>query len=67
MDLNNPWLADGAEDLSASSVMTMDQFNYTEYADRYPDVKEAFGYDKEALYMHYILYGINEGRIATVN
>ena len=47
--------------------MTMDQFNYTEYADRYPDVKEAFGYDKEALYMHYILYGINEGRIATVN
>lgn len=66
-DLNNPWLLEGAEGLSASPVVTMEQFNYTEYADRYPDVKEVFGYDKDALYMHYILYGINEGRIATVN
>lgn len=39
-------------------------FNYVLYADRYPDLKKAFGYDKEKLYKHYIDYGIAEGRVA---
>lgn len=39
-------------------------FNYTAYADRYADVKAAFGYNKKALYNHYLTYGIKEGRIA---
>ena len=41
----------------------MDEFDYIAYADHYPDLREAFGYDKEALYGHYIAHGINEGRI----
>ena len=43
---------------------TIDEFNYVAYADRYPDLRDVFGYDKEALYEHYITCGINEKRIA---
>ena len=32
------------------------------YADTYPDLKKAFGYDADALYNHYITYGKGEGR-----
>lgn len=42
-----------------------EKFDWIDYANRYPDVKKAFGYNKEALYAHYIHYGIAEGRIAT--
>ena len=52
---------------ASSQTGTLKTFNYTAYADRYEDVKAAFGYDKKALYNHYITYGINEGRIAEFN
>ena len=32
------------------------------YADKYPDLKEAFGYDREALLKHFMTYGLSEGR-----
>ena len=51
----NPWF---------SQLGTLKTFNYVAYADRYEDVREAFGYDREALYNHYITYGIKENRIA---
>lgn len=46
--INNPWL--------------ISSFDYIAYADKYADLKEAFGYDKTALYTHYVTYGIAEGR-----
>lgn len=39
-------------------------FDYVLYADMYPDCKKAFGYNKAALYKHYINSGIPEGRVA---
>lgn len=62
-DSRNPWLAQ-SEEKTAPFTGTIDEFNYTAYADRYPDLKNVFGYDKEALYNHYITFGINEGRTA---
>ena len=58
----NPWL--GSEGGAFPKLGTLESFDYVAYADRYEDVREAFGYDREALYTHYITYGINEGRIA---
>lgn len=77
-DINNPWLNDagllaGSGDVTASdtettdTIETIDTFNYICYADRYPDLMAAFGYDKTALYRHYITYGIREGRTAAGN
>ncbi len=37
-------------------------FNARMYADRYPDLKRAFGYNERKLQDHYIRHGINEGR-----
>lgn len=51
-------------DFSAGNPWFVSGFNHTAYADRYEDLKKAFGYDKEALYNHYITYGIPEGRTA---
>ena len=58
----NPWFdpANGA----LSRLGTLETFDYIAYADRYEDVREAFGYDKTALYTHYTTYGVYEGRIA---
>ena len=42
-------------------------FNGKLYADRYPDVKAAFGYDVGLLWRHYQNNGKAEGRVATVN
>lgn len=61
-DKNNPWMA-GQEEYHPFTG-TIDEFNYVAYADRYPDLKNMFGYDKEALYEHYITFGIDERRIA---
>lgn len=36
------------------------------YADLYPDLKAAFGYDEEALKNHWAYYGMKEGRIASL-
>ena len=35
--------------------------------DAYPDLKAAFGYDRNALYQHYMLHGRSEGRIGKVS
>ena len=45
-------------------VSERELFNAVTYADRYPDLKEAFGYDPEALWEHYDTIGRYEGRIA---
>lgn len=47
------------------NMYSFEKFDWIDYANRYPDVKKAFGYNKEALYAHYIHYGIAEGRVAT--
>lgn len=62
IDKNNPWLA--GKDEYIPFLGTIGEFDYVAYADKYPDLKGMFGYDKNALYEHYINYGINERRIA---
>lgn len=62
-DINNPWFTEDSDILSLFD--DVDGFNHIAYANRYPDLKEAFGYDKDALYEHYLTYGIDEGRTAT--
>ena len=61
-DINNPWVT-GQEEYRPFTG-TKDEFNHVAYADRYPDLKNVFGYDKDALDEHYITFGINERRIA---
>lgn len=36
------------------------------YADEYPDLKQAFGYNKQALYNHWVTYGRYEGRCSSI-
>lgn len=55
---------DGSEE-TKEELYNFEKFDWIDYANRYPDLKKAFGYNKEALYAHYIHYGISEGRIAT--
>jgi len=49
---------------SDNTSESYETFDYEDYASRYADVKEAFGLDKEALWNHYCMHGIKEGRIA---
>ena len=42
-----------------------ESFDWIDYANAYPDLIKAFGYNKEKLYAHYIHYGLKEGRTAT--
>lgn len=49
----------------AENDMSLENFDWIDYANRYPDLKRAYGYNKQKLYAHYIRYGIAEGRIAT--
>lgn len=62
VDDDNPWLMAEREYVPFDG--TIDEFDYEAYADSYPDLKKAFGYDREALYEHYITCGMDEGRIA---
>lgn len=62
MDPYNPWIATNAEYVPFAGGI--DEFDYVAYADRYQDLKVVFGYDKEALYEHYVTCGIKEKRIA---
>lgn len=39
------------------------KFDYQYYADTYPDLKAAFGYDQNALWNHYVTYGQFEKRM----
>lgn len=59
----NPWFGGGGAVATPFSG-TIDEFDYVAYADRYLDLREVYGYDREALYEHYITCGIHEGRIA---
>ena len=60
--INNPWLTAGTAPQQV--IVSIDTFDHVDYADRYADVKAAFGYDKTALYTHYTTCGIYEGRLA---
>lgn len=44
------------------SLENITEFDWICYADRYEDLKNAFGYDTAALKQHYIDYGQSEGR-----
>lgn len=61
--IGNPWLSEEAV-TNTPFLGTIDEFDYVAYADRYSDVRAVFGYDREALYNHYITCGIHEGRVA---
>lgn len=50
--------------LPVSAAESLETFDYTTYADTYPDLKAIFGYDAAGLYNHYVLYGKAEGRVA---
>ena len=52
---------------SSAYEITEKNFDYVTYADTYPDLKAAFGYDARALFSHYKQYGKAEGRTAFVN
>lgn len=40
-----------------------DVFDEHYYADQYPDLKAAYGYDREALLEHFMRIGLSEGRV----
>lgn len=48
--------------LSVSAAGLGDVFDAEYYADTYADVKAVFGDDADALFQHYLTYGISEGR-----
>lgn len=49
----------------AAAAESYDTFDYRAYANVYPDLKNAYGYDAEKLYAHYVNYGKAEGRVGT--
>ena len=55
--------------LTMSSGMTVnatgmeDVFDAEYYADNYEDLYDAFGYNEELLYKHFLEYGLKEGRV----
>ncbi len=53
-------LAGGSMEVFAATLK--DVFDEHYYADTYPDLKEAYGYDREALWNHFITYGLSESR-----
>lgn len=57
--------AGGSAPAPANTGVTKKNFDAKAYADTYPDLKAAFGYDKNALWNHYINYGKAEGRTVT--
>ncbi len=46
--------------------LTEENFPAADYADRYEDLKAAFGDDATALYDHYKYFGVQEGRIVLI-
>ncbi len=49
--------------ISADAAGLRDVFNAKYYAEQYPDLLDAFGYDEELLYKHFLEFGLNEGRV----
>ena len=47
-----------------AGVGSKNTFDAKDYAERYPDVKEALGTDKNVLWNHFSSIGVNEGRVA---
>lgn len=48
--------------MQASAATMKDLFDEHFYADTYPDLKAAFGYNRQALWKHFITYGLKEHR-----
>lgn len=48
-----------------ASAQSYDTFDYRAYANIYPDLKAAYGYNAEKLYAHYVNFGKAEGRVGT--
>lgn len=48
-----------------ASAESYDTFDYRAYANIYPDLKKAYGYDAAKLYAHYVNFGKAEGRVGT--
>ncbi len=51
--------------VTSSTTLKSILFNATYYANKYPDLKAAYGYNATSLYTHYLQYGIKEGRSAS--
>lgn len=51
--------------MSANAADDASTFDYRAYANIYPDVKAAYGYDADKLYAHYVNYGQAEGRVGS--
>jgi len=49
--------------LSVEAAGLKDVFNAKYYADQYPDLYDAFGYNETLLYRHFLKYGLKEGRV----
>ncbi len=66
LNIQNGVLQTSSEKYGQTPVeaITEANFDYTRYANEYPDLKATFGYDAKALYNHYITNGINEKRKA---
>lgn len=50
---------------TAGADYSIDMFDWIDYSNLYPDLYAKYGYNKEALYTHYMLFGQKEGRVAT--
>lgn len=50
--------------VGVSAATLKDSFNASYYSSTYADLEAAFGEDEDALYNHYLTYGIEEGRDA---
>ena len=57
----------GNSTVTISSSQKSLVFDATYYANKYPDLKAAFGTDATKLYQHFITYGIYEGRQGCAN
>ena len=62
---NFPVPVDGEEvkELPLETETTVETFQYKDYADRYSDAYELYGYDAEALFNHYETVGKAENRV----
>ena len=55
------------EDLIYNGLSYAPIYDYNYYITRYKDIYNAFGDDKEAVFNHFINYGMKEGRQASEN
>lgn len=49
--------------VQSNAAVMKDLFDEHYYADTYTELRAVYGYDREALWNHYVEYGINEGRV----